>query len=767
MVRNWLKSACLPFLALLLVAFVGTEHATAQVPLPTTTGEQESAPTLPDELSHEAIRSVLSELSDAQVRELLLVELDKQADARQAELASQDNRSVMEVFQDWGSALALSWYRTIVSVPVLPGAAADAAGVFMERRGDKPLWAFFLGILAAMGGGLATSWVVGRLVKKWADRAWDARPEGLWSRVKLLAVRFVLQSTTLVAFLIAGFSINILLNERFTPDWMTIRFIVQAWGVIWFAGICAGVVLAPVRTELRLVSVNDQEAWFLVKRIMMIFGWSAVGTGIYIWLAVFKFPQDTQYGNWIGIVYYGLMALTLWQARSAITSMVLGEGESGPAWQRFAAAWPKIAVVLVLLNFLLVQILYATNVPLNLNALDATLIVILALPLVEVAVPSVVKSAWPVNPDDDAGMQAAHRATQNGIVRVARIPITVFLILGLANLWGLDLHNLASQGVGAQLAGSVIQSFVILLVGYALWEAVSIAAERQIAIDRVMSGADDEEEMEGEGGKGGTRLGTLTPLLRGIAHFFIALLASLAILGELGVNITPLLAGAGVIGLAIGFGAQTLVRDVLSGFFFLIDDAFRKGEYINLADVAGTVESISIRSMQLRHHNGPLHTIPFGEIKFLTNYSRDWVMMKLPLRVTYDTDVEKLRKMIKKLGQEMLADPELGPKFLQPLKSQGVIQMEDSAMIVRVKFMTRPGDQWGLRTKVFAKIRELFEREGIKFAHREVTVRIANDPKDEEGVAPEEHQRRLAASAAARSVTEAELPAGAAPADAR
>ena len=142
-------------------------------------------------------------------------------------------------------------------------------------------------------------------------------------------------------------------------------------------------------------------------------------------------------------------------------------------------------------------------------------------------------------------------------------------------------------------------------------------------------------------------------------------------------------------------------------------------------------------------------------------------MMKLPLRVTYDTDVEKLRKMIKKLGQEMLADPELGPKFLQPLKSQGVIQMEDSAMIVRVKFMTRPGDQWGLRTKVFAKIRELFEREGIKFAHREVTVRIANDPKDEEGVAPEEHQRRLAASAAARSVTEAELPAGAAPADAR
>ena len=349
------------------------------------------------------------------------------------------------------------------------------------------------------------------------------------------------------------------------------------------------------------------------------------------------------------------------------------------------------------------------------------------------------------------------------------IPVTIFVLLLLANLWGLNLQDVASQGVGAQFAGAMIEVFVIAIIAFGLWELMNIIADRQIAIDRVANGADDQEEQEGEGGKGGSRLGTLMPLVRGIARFFILLLGTLAILGQLGVNITPLLAGAGVMGLAIGFGAQTLVRDVLSGFFFLIDDAFRKGEYINLSEVAGTVESISIRSMQLRHHNGPLHTIPFGEIKFLTNYSRDWVMMKLPLRVTYDTDVEKLRKMIKKLGQEMLEDPELGPKFLAPLKSQGVIQMEDSAMIVRIKFMTRPGDQWGLRTKVFAKIRELFEREGIKFAHREVTVRIASDPTGE-GVPAEEHQQRrqLAAAAAAREVTEPLLPPGAAaPADSR
>ena len=200
----------------------------------------------------------------------------------------------------------------------------------------------------------------------------------------------------------------------------------------------------------------------------------------------------------------------------------------------------------------------------------------------------------------------------------------------------------------------------------------------------------------------------------------------LIVLMEMGVNVGPLFAGAGIVGVAVGFGSQSLVRDIFSGAFFLFDDAFRKGEYIEIGSVKGTVENISVRSFQLRHHLGKLHTIPFGEIQVLSNYSRDWVMMKLPLRVTYDTDVDKVRKLVKKLGQQLLDDPVIGADFIQPLKSQGVIEMQDSAMIIRVKFMTRPGDQWVARKRVYEEIRALFEREGIKFAHREVTVRLAD-----------------------------------------
>ncbi|MEM0945668.1 MAG: mechanosensitive ion channel family protein, partial [Pseudomonadota bacterium] len=287
----------------------------------------------------------------------------------------------------------------------------------------------------------------------------------------------------------------------------------------------------------------------------------------------------------------------------------------------------------------------------------------------------------------------------------------------------------------------------ILFIGYIAYHAARIWIDQKIAEE----GIDETESspLDGEGGgAGATRLATLLPLIRNFVLTVILIAVALVVATELGVNVAPLFAGAGIVGLAIGFGSQALVRDILSGAFFLMDDAFRKGEYIDVGEVKGTVEKISIRSFQLRHHLGMLHTIPFGEIQHLTNFSRDWVMMKLPLRVTYDTDVERVRKLIKKLGQQLLEDPVVGENFIQPLKSQGVIHMDDSAMIIRVKFMTKPGDQWVVRKRVYQEIRELFDREGITFAHREVTVRIPDLPKDR----PPNEAEIKAIGAAARQV---------------
>jgi small-conductance mechanosensitive channel len=324
--------------------------------------------------------------------------------------------------------------------------------------------------------------------------------------------------------------------------------------------------------------------------------------------------------------------------------------------------------------------------------------------------------------------------------RISGILALVAGIWACVRIWG--ANEMIPEGTPIEL---ILDLMVIVFIGYIVYHAFRIWVDTKIAEEQ---GEVIEVELGDEGGaSSASRLATLLPLFRNFILLIIIVTVALIALLEMGINVSPLFAGAGVVGLAIGFGAQSLVKDIFSGAFFLFDDAFRKGEYIDIGSVKGTVEKISVRSFQLRHHLGPLHTIPFGEIQFLTNYSRDWVMMKLPLRVTYDTDVEKVRKLIKKLGQELLSDPVIGDNFLQPLKSQGVIEMQDSAMIIRIKFMTKPGDQWLIRKKVFQEIRDLFEREGIKFAHREVTVRLADsDTKD---MSAEQKQAVAAASHAA------------------
>ncbi len=324
--------------------------------------------------------------------------------------------------------------------------------------------------------------------------------------------------------------------------------------------------------------------------------------------------------------------------------------------------------------------------------------------------------------------------------RVAAILAFVAGFAAFLSMWQPDTDMMTDS-----LPNRTLDVIVILFIGYIIYDAFRIWIDQKIAEEQ---GDEEPAELGDEGGgSSASRLATLLPLFKNVVLIVIALSILLIILMELGVNVGPLFAGAGIVGVAIGFGSQSLVRDIFSGAFFLFDDAFRKGEYIEVGEVKGTVENISVRSFQLRHHLGKLHTIPFGEIQVLSNYSRDWVMMKLPLRVTYDTDVDRVRKLIKKLGQQLLEDPIIGPDFLQPLKSQGVIEMQDSAMIIRVKFMTKPGDQWVIRKRVFEEIRALFEREGIKFAHREVTVRLADGPNTET-LTPQQKDGILAAAEA-------------------
>ncbi|MBV6631794.1 MAG: mechanosensitive ion channel family protein [Alphaproteobacteria bacterium] len=318
------------------------------------------------------------------------------------------------------------------------------------------------------------------------------------------------------------------------------------------------------------------------------------------------------------------------------------------------------------------------------------------------------------------------------ITRVVRLGLWVAAIFALTVAWRVNFLGAADDAsVGALIMRALTEVAVVVLLAYATWESLRIWLDKKIADENEAFAAEQGDLAEMEiGGAGMSRLGTLLPLIKRTGQAIILVIVSMMILSSLGVDIGPVLAGAGVVGLAIGFGSQTLVRDIVSGAFFLIDDAFRQGEYIDLGSVKGSVEKINARSLQLRHHRGALNTVPFGEIATIQNYSRDWAIMKLRFRLAFDTDLEKVRKLLKRTGQELLDHPDVGEDFIQPFKSQGVIEVDDYGLVISTKFMCKPGKQFLIRRHAYAAVQAAFAENGIEFSTPE--VRVAIEDEDEE-----------------------------------
>jgi len=298
--------------------------------------------------------------------------------------------------------------------------------------------------------------------------------------------------------------------------------------------------------------------------------------------------------------------------------------------------------------------------------------------------------------------------------------IRALLVIGtvLALAWALDF-DLVALATGDSLLTRVVRGAfniaVVALVADFVWHLARTAIDSRLQTE-------EEGPIETDEARRRARLRTLLPILRNVLLVLIAVTAVLMALSSMGVQIGPLLAGAGVVGIAVGFGAQTLVRDIFAGVFYLLDDAFRVGEYIQSGSYKGTVEAFSLRSVKIRHHRGSLFTVPFGELGAIQNMSRDWVIDKLSISVTYDTDLAKVKKAIKEVSKQIMAEPELAASIIEPLKMQGVEQFGDFAIEIRMKMMTKPGEQFVIRRRAYALIKQAFDANGIGFAFPTVTV---------------------------------------------
>ncbi len=231
---------------------------------------------------------------------------------------------------------------------------------------------------------------------------------------------------------------------------------------------------------------------------------------------------------------------------------------------------------------------------------------------------------------------------------------------------------------------------------------------------------------------------TLGPLVRGIVQGFIIVIASLMILSDLGVQIGPLLASAGVVGIALGFGAQTLVKDFLTGLFLVVEDIVAVGDNVAIGDKSGTVEAMTLRTIRVRNMDGTLHILPYSEAQVISNRTQTFSAYVFDLGVAYDTNFDHAFAVMRRVGESLQADPAFGPRILHPLEVMGVDQLGDSSITLRARFRTAPGEQWAVGREYNRRIKEAFDAEGIEIPFPIRRLLVAREAAGEQPLTDEQ-----------------------------
>lgn len=601
---------------------------------------------------------------------------------------------------------------------------------------------------------IAERLVIGSLLKRIYTHA-DVRDLTPGAMLKYATMRLIIHLFGLaIAFVLFSIGVSYFFKDNESLYFFTNLLVIAYFKArVWIT--CLRVILSPRTPGIRFLPLDSRSArklyfWGTVFLALMAF--SNMLT-LYLQQAGMSELHINGINMLVTMLFNVIILSQVWLMRGQISRMILSHTEPhanephqmGLLRHLMIGTWPFILTLWLLLLWMLWQYKSFLGHIEHAQFVSLSWWVTLAFPLADrifsVGIRSVTRLQWLHGPYFEARSARFVNNVQIGF-RFVLLTLGVYL---LSQGWGYQSEMMMAPSKWESMLSRSLDLFVVVIIAYVVWELANALIEKNLPPEE-----DALASLEGDGGgEGGSRTETLLPMVRTILSLVIGIMVLLVMLHSLGISIGPLLAGAGILGLAVGFGAQKLVQDFLSGVFFLIDDAFRRGEYIEVENIRGTVERISIRSMQLRHHLGAVQTVPYGEIKTVRNLSRDWITMKLELRLPYDTDIERVRKIIKRVGQEMLENEEIGPGFILPLKSQGVMRVEESALIVRMKFTCKPGEQWVIRREAYRRVRDELAQQGIHFAHREVRIRLSEEEENQQRLEAEAKQQLLSRGAAA------------------
>lgn len=694
------------------------------------------------------IEAVVKTLEDPAKRAELVKALKVMAKAQEEDQADSQLKSVAaQMLNDIArqvdsvSDSVVSIAGTINEVPVV----ASWVKTEIEDPKARKMWTDVgINLVLTLGLGYLAFYLM-RLALVRSKRAVAQHQQStLWARLLRLVLLLILDILPIVAFGVVAYLTLGMVSPR-----QKTRLVALAWVNAFLIShtIIAvfSMAYAPQAPALRPIRISEESASYLdiwTKRLTYttIYGYFALQAALLLGLPSQAYDSLLRL---LGLFVTMLVIILIMQNRSTVaeylTTLLQEKRSDGdqedPAksrmaatrqrakglLHRLAAVWHLLASFYVLLLFGV----WALRIPggffFLFKATALSVVSLLVLRLALGLLNTVFKRGFQIGDELKTRLPGLEKRANQYISTVhtaLRIGCYFFALLLIMQAWGLDTIGWITSESGRIIGGTIASVAGILIVTFVIWESVNSLIENNLT-----------PKTTGTGSEVSARTRTLLTVARKALAIVLIVVSSLMVLDQLGINIAPLLAGAGVLGLAIGFGSQKLVQDVITGIFILLEDQMAVGDVVDLGGLAGEVEAVSIRTVRLRDVAGVVHTIPFSAISTVSNKTKDFSYYVMDVGIGYRENVDEVMQILKDLGTELQQDPLHGPRILEPLEVMGVNAFMDSAVVIRARLKTVPNKQWNVGREFNRRMKLKFDELDIEIPFPHQTIYFGVDKK--------------------------------------
>jgi small conductance mechanosensitive channel len=685
----------------------------------------------------EQLREVVATLEDPAARERLVAQLEALIASSEATAtdAPQDLRSIGRSFAAQVANRMSSFADTMAQFALAIVDLPDLWQWFVTQGTDPRSRTYWLEVVGKITAVLVLGSVAHRLVRTLIggarDRLGALTAPNAFLRLRRLATRTLLDMLPPLTFAAVSFGLLQILSLGPAAE-RAARALILATIAVQAVLVLARAVLTPRTPPLRFLPVEDESAAYLYVWIKR-FSYIVLYSHFVLQRDVLRIPTGTLQGviHLIGLVVTLMLVIFVLQNRETVAAWLRGHQQTDAGRvqgafvvvRRFLASiWHIVAILYLAGTYVVWTLRIAGGFELMFRGAVITTILLAFGRQLAQGIERLLGRSFAVGADLEQHYPALQARVNRYLTILQRFSVAivyVLIALIILRVWGIDLMAWAGTTLSTGFGAGMVNAGLLLVVTFLIWEGSGAAIEHYLeAVDD--TGARIERSR---------RTRTLLPLLRTALVVLIAIVLLLHTMSAMGLDLAPLLATAGVIGIAIGFGSQKLVQDVINGLFILFQDTISVGDLVEVGGHGGTVERISVRTIELRDGAGTVHTIPFSEITTVKNWAKGFGYALLDVNVAYREDIDEVMEVLRQIGAELESDPQVGQFMLEPIEVFGIEDFADSAVVIKGCIKTRPLKQFYVRRQFNRLMKKRFDELGIEIPFPHQTVYFGQDKR--------------------------------------